>query len=121
MLPASVWQALACGGAFTRLVLDLRGKVIETSHSSRTLKAHERRALYAHTAGRCQGARATRFAGQPGTVLHPHPTDPWNRCGTTSLTDTAVICDCCHIHVHHGHHLRLKDGRLLGPDGWIEA
>ncbi len=119
LLPASIWQALACGSAFTRLVLDLRGKVIETSHTSRTLKPHERRALHTQTGGHCQGAGCTRSTRQPGTILHPHHTDPWARCGTTSLADTADLCDCCHAYLHRGHPLRLKDGRLLGPHGWI--
>ena len=93
--------------------------MIETSHTRRTLKPHERRALHTQTGGRCQGAGCTRSTRHPGTVLHPHHANPWATTGTTSLTDTAHLCDACHTHLHHGHPLRLKDGRLLGPDGWI--
>ena len=121
LLPRSLWGHLACGAAFTRHVLDLAGKVIESSHTSRTLKAHERRALRSQTGGWCQGAGCTRSTRQAGVVLHPHHGNPWSRCGTTSLQDTADVCDSCHGHLHRGNPLRLKDGRLLGPDGWIQG
>ena len=92
--------------------------MIESSHTSRTLKAHERRALHTQTGGQCQGAGCNRSTRQPGAVLHPHHGDPWSRSGTTSLADSHLFCDSCHGYLHRGHLLRLKDGRLLGPDGW---
>ena len=100
-------------------MLDLRGQVIADSHGERTLTRRERRALRTRTGGRCQGFGCGRSTKDPGTVLHPHHADPWSRCGTTSLADTVLLCDSCHRHVHSGHVLRLKDGRRLGPDGWV--
>lgn len=110
----------ACGSALTRHVLALTGQVVATSHTQRTLTRAERRALHTRTGGRCQGAGCSRSTCQPGTVLHPHHADPWATTGTTSLADTVHLCDSCHTHVHHGHRLRLKDGRRLGPDGWVD-
>ena len=120
MLPISLVRRWACSGTLTRMVMDLRGKIIETSHSERTLKPHERRALHAQTRGQCQGAGCRRSRAHPDTVLHPHHATPWARCGTTSLADTVLLCQHCHHDVHDGQHvLRLKDGRRLGPDGWV--
>lgn len=109
----------ACGSALTRHVLTLDGKVIATSHGQRTLTRAERRALHTQTGGRCQGHGCTRSTSRPGTVLHPHHATPWALTGTTSLADTVHLCDHCHRHVHHGKTLQLKDGRRLGPDGWL--
>lgn len=120
-LPCSLVRRWACGGSLTRHVLDLRGRVVQTSHSERTLKAHERRALDSQTGGHCQGAGGRRSRHDPGAVLHPHHATPWATCRRTSLADTVQLCDSCHHHVHHGQRaLRLKDGRRLGPHGWLE-
>ena len=96
-------------------MLSLGHKVIETSHTERTLKPHERRAKRIETGGHCQGAGCTRG---PGTRLVPHHADPWSQCGTTSLSDTVLLCEQTHTQLHHGHTIRLKDGRRLGPHGW---
>jgi hypothetical protein len=118
-LPTSLVRRWACGSALTRFVLDLGGRVLEASHTERTLKAHERRALQLQTGGCCQRAGCTRSGTDPGAVLHPHHADPWARTGTTRLADTALLCDSCHSDVHHGRVITLKDGRRLGPDGWV--
>lgn len=118
-LPASLVRTWACTSTLTRLVLDLAGRAIEASHSGRTLTSHERRALYAQTGGICQAAGCTRTASDLGATMHPHHADPYAQCRTTSLTDTVLLCRASHTDLHHGHPLRLKDGRLLGPDGWI--
>ncbi len=120
-LPRRLVRRWVCGSALTRQVLDLRGKVLATSHTQRTLTGAERRALWTQTAGACQGAGCRRSSRVPGTVLHPHHANPWSRTGSTSLADTALVCDSCHAGVHSGRVLRLKDGRRLGPDGWVPA
>jgi len=118
--PASaLLRRWACGSAFTRHVLGLAGLVLATSHTARTLTSHERRALHTQTHGHCQGAGCRRSTDDPGTVLHPHHGDPWARSGTTSLSDTVLLCTRCHRDVHDGRQaLRLKDGRRLSPEGW---
>jgi hypothetical protein len=117
LLPRSLVRAWWCDSAVSRFVLGLGGKVIETSHTERTLKPHERRAKRIETGGGCQGAGCTRG---PGSRLVPHHPTPWAVCGTTSLTETVLLCDQSHHDLHSGGHvLRLRDGRLLGPDGWV--
>ena len=119
VVPVELAQRWVCGSAISRHVMDLRGAVVGDTHTERTLTRRERRALRTKTRGRCQGTGCRRSSRDAGTVLHPHHADPWSRCGTTSLADTVLLCDSCHSHVHSGHVLRLKDGRHLGPGGWV--
>ena len=42
------------------------------------------------------------------------------RSRTTSVFDAVMLCDRSHDDIHvGGKTLRLKDGRLLGPNGWV--
>jgi hypothetical protein len=97
-------------------VLSLGHKVLELSHTERTLKAHERRIKHLETGGRCQAAGCTR---PPGSRLIPHHTTAWASSRTTSLRETVLLCERSHAQLHCGHTLRLTDGRRLGPHGWI--
>jgi hypothetical protein len=115
-LPLSLVRSWWCESAVSRLVLGLGRRVIEASHTERTLKAHERRAKVVETGGQCQGAGCTRG---PGHRLIPHHVDPWSRCGTTSLADTVLFCEPTHTQLHSGKVIRLKDGRSLDADGWV--
>ena len=118
-LPRSLVRSWWCDSSVTRFVLSLGRRVLEMSHTERTLKAHERRAKRLETGGRCQGAGCR--CG-PGTRLVPHHADPWSRSGTTSLSDTVLFCEQTHHDLHSGGRtILLKDGRRLGPDGWISA
>jgi len=118
-LPAGLVRRLLCDSRITRLVLGLGRKVIETSHTERTLKAHERRALQVQWGGRCAGAGCT---SPPGTPLVPHHATPWHRTGTTSLRDTVPLCDTTHHDLHTGNRtIRLRDGRRLSPHGWTDS
>jgi hypothetical protein len=50
----------------------------------------------------------------------PHHPDAYARSGTTSFYDTVMFCERSHDDVHvGGKTLRLKDGRLHGPNGWV--
>lgn len=119
-LPASLVRRWACGSALTRLALSLTGRVLQVSHTGRTLTAAERRVLHARTRGSCQEAGCPGSSRTPGAVMHPHHATPWATTGTTSLADTVLLCDRTHGHLHRGHRITLRDGRRLGPDGWIE-
>ena len=115
-LPRSLVRHWLCDSAVTRFIMGIGGRVIEMSHTERTLKAHERRAKLMETGGRCQGAGCHH---PPGTRIIPHHPDAYARSQLTSLRDTVNLCESTHHHVHSGKIIRLKDGRLLGPDGWI--
>ena len=103
-----------CDSAVTRFVLGLGRRVLETSHTERTLEPHERRIARLQTGGRCQGAGGRSGPGR----LVPHHADPWATSGTTSLAQTVMLCEQTHHQLHHGRTIRLKDGRRLGPHGW---
>ena len=118
-LPASLVRRWVCDSAVARFVLGLGGRVIELSHTERTLKAHERRAKRIETGGWCQvaGCRAG-----PGSRLVPHHPEAWGRTGRTSLADTVLLCDRNHHDLHSGGRtLRLRDGRWLDEHGWTDG
>ena len=117
-LPAGLVRRLLCDSRISRLVLSLGRKVLETSHTERTLTPHERRALHVQWGGRCAGAGCT---SPPGTPLVPHHANPWHTTGTTAYTDSVPLCDSTHHDLHTGHKtIRLRDGRRLGPHGWVD-
>lgn len=115
-LPLSLIQTWWCNASITHFVLGLGHRVLETSHTSRTLKAHERRIKHLKTGEHCQGAGCCRG---PGWTLIPHHVDPWTRCGTTSLRDTVLLCQSDHAALHRGQTITLKDGRRLNAQGWV--
>lgn len=115
-LPRSLVLRWSCSAALTRFVLSRGRKVLEASHTARTLTGLERRAKHVEAGGQCQGAGCHRG---PGAPLVPHHATPWAATGTTSLADTVLLCAQTHQQLHSGKTVRLKDGRLLGPDGWI--
>ena len=116
-LPASLVRHLLCDSAVTRFVMGLGNRVIEMSHTVRTLKPHERKAKLMETGGVCQAGGCH---PPPGTPLIPHHPDPYARSRTTSFHDTVMLCEKSHHDVHEGGKtLRLKDGRLLSPHGWV--
>ena len=117
-LPRSLVLRLACDSRITRVVLSAGRRVIETSHTERTLKPHERRALHVQWGGRCAGAGCT---SPPGSPLVPHHANAWHRTRSTSYADTVPLCDSTHHDLHEGGKtIRLRDGRRLGPGGWVD-
>lgn len=116
-LPLSLVRHMLCDSAVTRFVMGLGNKVIEMSHTVRTSMPHERKAKLMETGGRCQAASCN---APPGTPLIPHHPDPYARSKTTSFYDTVMLCDRSHDDLHiGGRTIRLRDGRLLGPNGWV--
>jgi hypothetical protein len=116
-LPASLVRRWACDSAITRFVMGLGNRVIEMSHTVRTLKGHERLAKLVETGGVCQAAGCH---PPPGTPLIPHHPEAYARSKTTSFYDTVMFCERSHHDLHEGGKtLLLKDGRLLGPEGWV--
>lgn len=118
-LPLSLVAAWLQDAWVTRYVLDLRHRVVESSHTERTLKAHERRVKAVETARACQSAGCPRGPDTPaGVRLVPHHVEAWARCGRTSLDDTVLLCEQEHALLHRGAVLTLRDGRRLRAQGW---
>ena len=117
-LPVGVVSRWLCDSSVTRFVMGLGNRVLELSHTERTLKAHERRAKQMETGGRCQAAGCH---PPPGTPLIPHHPEAYARSRTTSFFDAVMLCERSHHDLHEGGKtLLLKDGRHLGPDGWVQ-
>jgi hypothetical protein len=113
-------RRLLCRSTFTRLVLDAQRRVVEASHTQRTSTALERLVLKVQGGAVCSGAACARGPAT-GHRLIPHHASLFSRTGTTELADTVLLCEPDHDHELHarGRRLRLKDGRVLGPDGWV--
>ena len=112
---------LLCTGAFTRLVLDARRRVVDVSHTQRTATAVERQISYLQWGWRCAvfGCDRGPATGHP---LVPHHGSLFSRTGTTSLDDTVPLCEQDHHRLHQGRRpLRLRDGRAIGPEGWVDV
>jgi hypothetical protein len=106
-----------CDSAVSRFVVSLGHRVIEASHTQRTLKAHERRAKLVETGGRCQAGHCIH---PPGVPLVPHHPEAWARTGRTSFYNSVLLCDQHHHDIHEGGKtLQLRDGRLLHASGWV--
>ena len=122
-LPAPLVRRWACDSAVGRFVLGLGGRVLELSHTERTLKPHERRVKKLETGNRCQLAGCRCGPGGLGSSrLVPHHPDAYARSRTTSLRDTVWMCERCHHDLHSGGKtLRLRDGRWLDEAGWTNG
>ena len=119
--PAALVRRMVCDSAITRFVLSIGHRVIESSHTERTLKPHERRIKQLETGGVCEAAGCSKGL-HTGHRLVPHHPTPYSVDPVTSLHDTVLLCDVSHSDVHvGGKTIRLKDGRLIGPHGWVQA
>ena len=117
--PAGLVRRTLCNSAVTRFVLSLGHRVIESSHTERTLKPHERRIKDIETGGVCQGAGCHRGHATGHRLIPHHPT-PYAVNPVTSLDDAVYFCAVTHHDVHEGGKtIRLKDGRRLNADGWV--
>jgi hypothetical protein len=65
LLPIGLVRRLLCDSSLTRLVLDLRGRVVGVSHSERTATAHERLQVNARWGNRCAESGCTSPPGTP--------------------------------------------------------
>lgn len=113
-------RRMAGGSLFTRLVLDAAHRVVEVSHTQRTSTAVERLILKVQGGCVCSGAGCARGPAT-GHRLIPHHGGLFSKTGTTELADTVLFCELDHDHHLHDQRrtVRLKDGRVLGPDGWV--
>jgi len=120
-VPLSLVRRWLCDSAVTRFVLSLGHRVVESSHTERTAKPHERRIKELETGGVCQAAGCCNGTAT-GHRLIPHHATPYAIDPVTSLADTVLLCDVSHHDLHEGErNVRLKDGRVLTPTGWLAA
>lgn len=113
-------RQLLCRSTFSRLLLDAKRRVVEVSHTQRTSTALERLILKVQGGCTCSGRGCAR-GPSTGHRLIPHHASLFSATGTTDLADTLLLCEQEHDHDLHGQGrtITLKDGRILGPEGWV--
>lgn len=113
-LAPGVARRLACGNLLASIGLDAHGHPVDTSGEHRHATRAQRRALKAQWGSTC----AVNGCTQPGLI--PHHVLWFGKGGLTVLANLVPLCPHHHRDVHEGRRtLRLRDGRLLSPDGWI--
>lgn len=116
-----------CDSRVTAFVLSKGGRALRTIHAGRTLTAVERRAAQIEHGFRCAGVGCCRGSTREGSdpsdlvELRPHHVRRYADDGVTSLDETILICDTSHHDIHEGGRtIRLRDGRLLNEQGWVD-
>ena len=108
---------LGCDATLTRLVLDPEGRVLDVGRSQRTAPAHIWWALQTTHPG-CWADGCD----EPVPRTQAHHAQPWSEGGDTSLANSVLLClrrGGHHDQIHHGHAIRLRDGRWLGAHGYL--
>jgi hypothetical protein len=109
----------------TAYLLQRGGKVLRVVHTGRTLTATERRAALIEHGNQCAGTGCCRGSTgsttDPTNDLRPHHVRRFTDDGRTSLEETVMICDTLHHDLHEGGKtLRLRNGRYLNENGWVD-
>lgn len=108
-------RRLACGSRLSAVLLDAIGRPLAASGEHRHATARERRAMRAAWGSSC----AVNGCASLGTV--PHHASPYAACRQTALGDLVPVCEGHHHDVHDGRKtLRLRDGRLIDGQGWVD-
>ncbi|MGY1769854.1 DUF222 domain-containing protein [Blastococcus sp. SYSU D00813] len=118
-LSAAAARWIACDAGVTRIVLDPDGLPLDVGRTQRTVPAHIRRAVELRD-------RHCVFAGceAPAWYCDVHHRLHWALGGTTSLDNSALLCERHHTKVHHGFRVERDDTappghrwRTYRPDG----
>ena len=108
---------LACFAEVRRVVLDSVGVPVDLGRSKRTVSDAQYDALIAIWGG-CAGEGCDR----PPAWTEAHHVIPWQYGGRTDLSNLVPLCNREHGRVHDGQRaIQLKDGRWIGPRGWVAA
>lgn len=115
-----------CDSRVTAFVLSRGGKALRAVHLGRTLTALERRAALIEHGNRCAGLDCCRLRRgddpDPTDIadLVPHHVIGYAKQGTTALDETLLFCRTAHHDIHHGKVVRLRDGRLVDENGFVD-
>lgn len=119
-LPRSLVRTWWCDSRVTAFVVSRGFKALGYAHLGRTLKGVERRGALIAQENRCAGQGCCPGVPDPLTPLRAHHVYRWSVDGVTRLEDTVMICDSLHHDLHTGGRtVRLRDGRLLREEGWV--
>ena len=108
-------RRLGCHSRLNAVLLDAARTPVGASGTHRSATERERRALRARWGDHCAAN------GCPSTRTVPHHVRPWWQTGRTTLEDLVPLCKSNHHDLHDGHRtLRLRDGRLIDENGWVD-
>ena len=111
----STAQRLLCNSVITRLITGPDSAPLDVGHPTRLATRAQRTAILGTTGGRCAAAGC----GNPATVIHH--VQPHADGGPTDLANLLGLCTASHHDIHTGRYtLTLKDGRTIGPHGWVQ-
>ena len=110
---ASTAQMVACDSVITKILLDNNAVPLDVGREHRTVTPAIRKALIAR-----DGGCAFPGCGCPAGRTDAHHIAFWSRGGSTSLTNTVLLCRRHHGYIHH------RGWTVsIGPDGhpWFVA
>jgi hypothetical protein len=108
-------RRIGCDSRLNAVLLDAARSPIGASGTHRHATERERRALRAKWGDYCAGN------GCASTDTVPHHVPPCWKTGRTKLEDLVPLCKSDHHDVHDGHRtIRLRDGRLIDENGWVD-
>ena len=120
LIPTRVVRRWWCDASVTGFVLGLGGRALRVVHRQRTITGIERKALDLEGGGVCAGDGCCSSRPDLFVRLVPHHVLGWAENLFTSLDESLMVCDALHRAVHDGLVVRLKDGRYLAEEGFLD-
>jgi hypothetical protein len=120
-LARSLLQRWWCDAHVTTLLMSRGWKPLGVVHSARTITGTELKAATVQFDNRCAGDGCCPGIPDPLIPLVPHHVRMHAIFGQTSLDETILACPTLHQDLHlRKKTIRLRDGRLLSEQGWVE-
>jgi hypothetical protein len=120
-LARSLLRRWWCDAHVTTLLMSHGWKPLGVVHTARTITGTELKAVRAQYGNRCAGLDCCPGTPDPLVPLVPHHVRRHAVFGQTSIEETLLVCDRLHADLHVGKRtLRLRDGRLITEDGYLE-
>ena len=111
-----------CDAQVTTLLMSSGWKPLGVVHSGRTITGTELKAAKVQFDNRCPGIGCCSGAADPLIPLVPHHLLLYSKTGQTSLELNLLVCEVLHQDIHLGNRpIRLRDGRLITEDGYLEG
>jgi hypothetical protein len=121
-LARSLLRRWWCDAHVTAVVVSRGWIPLGVAHEGRTLTGRERTASLVQFDGRCAGLGCCPGVPDPLIPLVPHHVQRYADTRRTSTSETLWVCPTLHHDLHTARRtVRLRDGRLLNENGYVEA
>ncbi len=119
-LARSLLRRWWCDAHVTTLLMSRGWTPVGIVHTGRTVTGTELKAVRVQHDNRCPGIDCCPSEPDPLVPLIPHHVRQHAVHGTTSVSETLLVCDRLHADIHTGKRtIRLRDGRLITEEGWL--